>query len=256
MISSTAKIICARRALATQQGSIIISDPYAKLFVDQELIDYVKETDAPVHGVLLRNRFYQDFLRDSKPEQILHLGSGLDTNFQRHSPFQSISYFEVDVPEMITYKKERLAKENLPLPNYISEKLSSIESFQKILGHLDPKRKTTFLAEGVFMYLDQSFVWELLSKLCDYVEKTPTIGFDFLDKTLENDPHHKEQKAKIEKKGEILRWYARSEDVSQLLEKLGYHEVDFWDRDRMCQRYVGTPFPGKPFGSMGCVARP
>jgi len=256
MITKTARLICARRALATKQKSQIINDPYAHLFTDESSRIRAKESDAPVHGVLLRNRFYEDLLRQSSPQQVLNMGSGLDTNYQRYAPLQKIPYFEVDLPEMLQFKRETLQKESLPLPAFIEKKIESIEDFKSILQELDPNLKTTFLAEGLFMYLEQELVWNILRSLCSYLKNPPIIGFDFLDAHLENDPDHKERRKLIASKGEFFKWYAHETDIEKVMRKLGHQEPEFWDRERMCEYYTKTSFSGKPFGTIACISNP
>lgn len=255
MIAATARLICARRALATEQGSPLIHDPYAHLFIDEASQKRALETDAPVHGVLLRNRFYQDFLRQSAPEQVLHLGSGLDTHYQRHKPLQEISYFEIDLPEMITFKTEILKKAKLPIPHFIARKIETIADVKEILGKTDPHLKTTLIAEGLFMYLDVKLVKQLLQEISVYFKTPPQIAFDFLDAKVENHPHHVEQRKIIEGKGEIFCWYANESEISELMKILNYKNFEFWDRDRMAMHYTGKAFPGQPFGSLVCISQ-
>lgn len=121
--------------------------------------------------VLARLRFIDYiFLRelDNGVEQIVNLGCGNDSRALRFGDrLRNIPIFESDVKGVIERKKELLLKflPRLP-PNvvYIVDDIDQEEHLQEVLVNAgyDPKKRSLWIAEGVFPYLSQAGGFETL----------------------------------------------------------------------------------------------
>lgn len=120
---------------------------------------------------LARARFFDDVfvqaLRDGV-EQFVVLGAGFDTRAHRYcSELAERAVFEVDLPTMQGYKRQRLAALGIPL----NERVVYVPGdFRKAgLGQLlppagfDPMRRSLFLLEGVSYYLPPAKVEGVLA---------------------------------------------------------------------------------------------
>ena len=139
---------------------------------------------AVVH-IALRAQKYDvyalDFLKKNPDAVIVNMGCGMDTRFFRIDN-GSLRFFDVDLPEMIAFKK-KIFNEN--------ERYQMISNSVFDYGWMDILEKTKakkimFQAEGVFMYLEPKKVRQLVLDLrerfpgselvCEVVRKQWTSG--------------------------------------------------------------------------------
>lgn len=175
-VSSTMLITLYARARESASRDPIINDSKAV-----EMIEIIRKEIAgsknPIHKKILKNkynpklavtlalrsrrfdRYVSDFLDRYPAGTIINLGCGLDTRFYRTDNGRML-WFDIDFPEVIELRK-RFLKEN-SRHSFIGDSILSREWFEKV--------KTggpyLILAEGVFMYLTEPDVKELLNNIC------------------------------------------------------------------------------------------
>ncbi|EYF05793.1 class I SAM-dependent methyltransferase [Chondromyces apiculatus] len=244
MISYTAQVLAARRALATQQGSPLVADPLAHLFTTEKLLRFAEETDAPVHVVLLRARLLEDLLlRPPYPvEQIVLLGAGFDTKRQRLTFLPETRYLEVDDPDMVARKQQILTEQRLPLPEALPLRLTSIKDVETVLRQTSPELPTLLLAEGFFMYQSESFLRDALAAMVGYYRKKPVLGFDVLAPD-QSPAEITAMGARIHSAGEGAWSYVAPAHLEATLRSLGMR-ADLWSPDRLATTYLGRDYPG------------
>lgn len=172
--SRTAELVCMGRALAdVRRQSPRFSDPTARALLSDEARARV---DAAARGearrlrdkigaaylerqatlMLVRTVVIDDAVREAKHSQLVILGAGLDGRAWRMPELADVTVFEVDHPDTQRVKKERLA----PLaPTSKDVRFMAVDFMRDSLdaelaraGH-DPARPTTWIWEGVVMYL-------------------------------------------------------------------------------------------------------
>lgn len=125
-----------------------------------------KDRLAPViyRHVALRSWYYDQvagaFMRQNPGCAVVDLGCGLDTRFARLDDGR-VTYFDLDLPELIAFKR-RFVEQNQRyqmIPQSITD-----HGWMAQLGQPAPQ-PTLFLAEGVFIYLDQEQVKQLVTTL-------------------------------------------------------------------------------------------
>ena len=174
-VSGTMLITLYARARESVSRNPVISDPKAV-----EMIEIIKKeiigSDNPIHRKILKDRYnkklavsmalrsrrfdryVQDFLSENTEGTIINLGCGLDTRFDRIDNGK-MRWFDIDFPEVIALRR-RFMNEN--------ERHRFIEG-----SVLDPEWIETIktggpyliLAEGLFMYLTEPDIKELLSMI-------------------------------------------------------------------------------------------
>ncbi len=174
-VSGTMLITLYARARESESRNPIISDPKAVEMIEiikKEIID----SDNPIHRKILKDRYnpklavsmalrsrrfdryVQDFLSENPEGTVINLGCGMDTRFDRIDNGK-VRWFDIDFPDVITLRR-RFMQEN--------ERHHFIER-----SVLDPEWIETVktggpylvLAEGLFMYLTEPDVKELLSMI-------------------------------------------------------------------------------------------
>lgn len=172
--SRTAELVCMGRALAeTRAESPRFSDPTARVLLSEKARARV---DAAARGevrrlrdrigaaylerqaalMVVRTVVIDDAVREAKHRQLVILGAGLDGRAWRMRELEDVTVFEVDHPNTQRVKKERLASLT-PSANdvrfvAVDFTRDSLDAELARAGH-DPKRPTTWIWEGVVMYL-------------------------------------------------------------------------------------------------------
>ena len=174
-VSSTMLITLYARARESISINPIIKDPKAV-----EMIEIIKKeiagSDNPIHKKILKNRYNQklavtmalrsrrfdryvsDFLLEHPRGTVINLGCGLDTRFYRIDN-GTVIWFDIDFPEVIELRK-RFMEEN-SRHFFIGTSVLNPDWFSVV--------KTggpyLILAEGLFMYLTEPEVRELLENI-------------------------------------------------------------------------------------------
>lgn len=174
-VSSTMLITLYARAHESVSPDPIIEDPKAV-----EMIEIIKKaivgSDNPIHKKILSNMYNQklavtmalrcrrfdqyvlDFLVEYPEGTVINLGCGLDTRFYRKDNGRVI-WFDIDLPEVIELRKQFMEENSRHI--FIANSILSPDWISKV--------KTggpyLILAEGVFMYLTESDVKELLNRI-------------------------------------------------------------------------------------------
>lgn len=197
-VSSTMLMTLYCRALESKSDEPILKDPKAEEIVDA-INDELKKSstklarnlstgkirkDMRVHiavRTLQYDNYAKEFLKEHPDGIIVNLGCGLDTRFHRIDNGSYIQY-DLDLPEVINLKEKLLPEENRY--RYLGYSVLNYSWIDIVKAHEKP---VMFIAEGLFMYLPQAKVEELITKLsslfkedillCEIVNKKYTVGF-------------------------------------------------------------------------------
>lgn len=173
-VSATGLLTLYCRAKESQSAQPILNDPYAVALTRQintltadspdpmlrSLALGKVESKLATHIALRARRYDQyalDFLARHPDGLLVNLGCGMDTRFQRIDNKRLI-FFDLDLPEMIRFKRQFISP---------SERYQFIGCSVLDLAWMDElaayaRRPALFLAEGLFMYLEQERVQELV----------------------------------------------------------------------------------------------
>ncbi|HLA43280.1 MAG: class I SAM-dependent methyltransferase [Oxalobacteraceae bacterium] len=170
-ISSIAFYCCGVRMQDSAGKNSICRDVYAKLFMDEYgrcIYDKFKEQTICSASIIVRHRIIDDVLRRmlrSCPDLcIVTIGAGFDSRPYR---LAGGNWFELDEPQVIAYKNQRLPISECANPlcrlpidfckDSLKEKLSPIAD--SYAGEI------VFILEGIFIYLDKNEIGKLLETL-------------------------------------------------------------------------------------------
>ncbi|HEX7323630.1 MAG TPA: class I SAM-dependent methyltransferase [Mycobacterium sp.] len=191
-VGSTAVMVAAARAVETDRPDSLIRDPYARLLVagaetgvweamlDESMIEKVEAADPEIGAVFHRMRDYQavrthffdahfaaavsdkaasDKAASDKAagiRQVVILASGLDSRAYRLDWPAGTVVYEIDQPEVLSYKSATLAARGVePSCDRRAVAIDLRQDWPAALcaAGFDPAAPTAWLAEGLLMYL-------------------------------------------------------------------------------------------------------
>ncbi len=169
-ISQTAFYCCGVRMQDAASDKPVCGDVYAKLFMNEEglrILEKFKDEVNPNTSNVARARLIDDLLRDklrANPKlRVVLIGAGFDSRAYR---LNGGTWIELDEPQVIAYKNERLpaAQAQNPLQRIpIDFSTESVEEKLAVVG--ESGGPTVVVIEGVFMYLEEATIRGLLQTL-------------------------------------------------------------------------------------------
>jgi O-methyltransferase involved in polyketide biosynthesis len=165
------------RALDSRSKNPILHDKAAEDAVSR--IDYdfrkVKLPQASALGMVIRakqlDRWTAAFLAEHPDATVLHLGCGLDSRVERIDPPKSVRWYDLDYPEVIEVRRRIYP----PRDGY--SLIGSEVRDPSFLDQIRHDKPAMIVAEGLFMYLSDLEVKDLLQRLTDHF-KSGQVAFD------------------------------------------------------------------------------
>jgi methyltransferase (TIGR00027 family) len=165
-VSRTAIGVARLRALESQRPDRLFNDPYAAAFAGGNT-----EADSVfrVH-VAVRTRFYDDYLLASPCRQVVLVAAGLDTRAFRLPWPAGVRLFELDLPELLTYKENVLSSQQaVPQCDRTLVPVDLRDDWPPALiaAGLQPNEPTAWLIEGLLVYLTAEDAAKVLARVTD-----------------------------------------------------------------------------------------
>jgi methyltransferase (TIGR00027 family) len=203
-VGATATAVAASRAAASQGPDPLLDDPYAEplvravgvehfvKIVDGELTaedDPVLNRRAMNEQITVRTRFFDDFFTaatSSGIRQAVILASGLDTRAYRLAWPAGTTVFELDQPDVITFKTRTLAELGAePTAQRRTVAIDLRDDWPKALldSGFDPKQPTAWIAEGLLVYLPPEAQDRLLDAITELSTPGSRVATEHMDMT-------------------------------------------------------------------------
>ncbi len=172
-VSDTAFWVAHYRALESERADALFHDPLAKRLSGEQGAQIARTMSGSYFtswAVVMRTCIIDDFIRFALAQgtdTVLNLGAGLDTRPYRMDLPESLRWIEVDYPNVIAFKEERLHDEK-PRCQLARVKLDLANGAdrQQMLADTDTQaRKMLVLTEGVVPYLSAEEVGALAEDL-------------------------------------------------------------------------------------------
>jgi O-methyltransferase involved in polyketide biosynthesis len=167
------------KALDNRSSHPILHDEKAEEIVSMIDYDFEKLRGFGNGNVMVvrakqLDEWIKEFLRSNPNAIVLNLGCGLDTRISRVNPPSTVSWFDVDFPEVIDERQNfYLNKEGYQM---IASSVTEHEWLQKT-----PKdRPAIIVADGVFEYLTKEEVKGLLNRITNHFPYGQ-IAFDIMN---------------------------------------------------------------------------
>jgi len=173
-VSDTALWVAYYRSLETDRPNSLFKDPMAKILVGergQQIADSLQETSTYTQfNVLIRtviiDRYIQQLVEQGV-DCVVNLGAGLDTRPYRLNLPANLKWIEVDFPNIIQLKEDKLSSEKPKCQlQRVSLDLSDRDARKKLFSDIGKNsRKVAILTEGVLPYLTEEQVAMLAEDL-------------------------------------------------------------------------------------------
>jgi O-methyltransferase involved in polyketide biosynthesis len=171
-VAETLLITLYLRAMESQHPDALIKDEKAVALVTQMSYDFARVRQIPLSEanklvIILRNREFDHYARDflaRRPEAVVvHIGCGLDSRFERVDNGQ-VEWYDLDFPHVVELRRKYLGDEG---GRYHMLGCSVLDNAWLDTLNAHRQHPFLFLAEGVFMYLEEAQVKWLVLTLHD-----------------------------------------------------------------------------------------
>ncbi len=168
-ISKTAFYCCGVRMQDAERSNPVCGDIYAKAFMNEDglrILEAFKDETKPNASNVARHRIIDDFLRQqllADPSLcVVIIGAGFDSRAFR---LKGGAWVELDEPQVIAYKNERLPVANCENELHRIPIDFSADSLEEKLSSFSIGSPIAVVIEGVFAYLEEEVIGQLLQTL-------------------------------------------------------------------------------------------
>lgn len=232
-VAKTSLLTAAIRAVETNRSEDegrLFTDSFAEVLAGSEGFSILAQVRADVgeqHGIVLRTRYFDDRVMKGLAQgirQIVILASGMDTRAYRLSFPDGTRVFELDRPEVLSYKQEKLG-DTLPHCARHAVGVDLREEWQSklIQAGLNSAERTLWLVEGLLVYLDEAAVLALFEKIDSLSGLNSVMLFDVLGRSLLDSPLMAKQHQFLKKLG--APWHFGMDEPEKFMERFGWNVV-------------------------------
>ncbi len=175
-VSDTALWVAMYRAMESERPDALFRDPYARRLAGARgagIVDALPKARRYAWPMIVRTAVMDEIVlrvvRDAGADGVLNLAAGLDTRPYRLDLPPSLRWVDADFPEMLAYKRERLAGERPRCQlEFASVDLTDVPARQALFRHAGALAgRMLVLAEGLLIYLQPEQVASLARDLHD-----------------------------------------------------------------------------------------
>jgi methyltransferase (TIGR00027 family) len=234
-VAKTSLLTAAIRAVETDRSEKegrLFTDPFAEVLAGSEGFSILEQVRAEVGeqgwaSIVLRTRYFDDRIMHGLARgirQIVILAAGMDTRAYRLSFPDGTRVFELDRPEVLSYKQEKLGN-TLPhcIRHTVGVDLREEWQSKLIQAGMNTTERTLWLVEGLLIYLEEAAVVTLFEKIDSLSAPNSILLFDVLGRSLLDAPFMAKQLSFVEKLG--APWHFGSDEPEKLIEQLGWKAV-------------------------------
>lgn len=168
-ISKTAFYCCGVRMWDAERDRPVCGDTYAKAFMNEDglrILEAFEDETRPNASHVARHRIIDDLLRGELRAEpglsVVIVGAGFDSRAYR---LGGGAWVEVDEPQVIEYKEERLPAAGCPNELRRVAVDFSADSLEEKLAPFAGRGAVAVVVEGVFAYLEEEAIVRLLQTL-------------------------------------------------------------------------------------------
>lgn len=186
-VGRTALGVARIRAWESRKPDRLFDDPYAAAFTadapagDRRPITPGSSRARLILHVVLRTRFYDDYLLAARHRQVVLLAAGLDTRAYRLPWPPGVRVYELDLPEVLAFKDRVLAgRDATPRCERTALPVDLREDWPAALtdAGFDPAEPTAWLVEGLLVYLSDEEAARLLTRVGELSAPGSRLSFE------------------------------------------------------------------------------
>jgi methyltransferase (TIGR00027 family) len=232
-LANTARWAAAQRARESERPDRLFDDPLARVLAGEEGMEMLRLSDQynpqrqqTAEYMAVRTLFFDDWLVESARggrKQIVLLGAGMDTRAFR-LPFPGdTAFYELDQPALFDLKEPALRQKNgIPSVRRIAVRVDLQQPWIADLEQAGFQRAETsiWLLEGLFYYLEDASVRELLRRVSDCAAAGSVLGADLVSASFFRSPWTQQALAGMAARGFAWRW--GSDDPEEFFAEFGW----------------------------------
>jgi methyltransferase (TIGR00027 family) len=233
-VASTARWTAALRARESQRPDRLFHDPFARALAGVEGLMMLEHSEqahpeqvadiAPY--IVIRTRFFDDLALGCATEgvrQVVIVGAGMDTRAFRLPWPAGTSLYELDHPELLDLKEEILVREGACPQCHRSFLGVDLEGEWRpalTSAGFAPGEASLWLVEGVFYYLEEQGVHDLVGHISSLTAPGSRLGADMVSAAFFTSPWMREVLRGMEERG--MPWKFGTDDPEALLAGHGW----------------------------------
>jgi methyltransferase (TIGR00027 family) len=172
-ISDTANLAAVYRARETERTDALFRDPFARRLAGErgeQIAESLPFSNKATWAWITRTYLFDQFINEQIQQgvdMVVNLAAGLDARPYRLQLPPTLSWIEVDLPELVSYKETVLANEK---PTCALERirldLADVSARRELFGRLGQRAtKVLIITEGLLVYLSPEEVGGLAQDL-------------------------------------------------------------------------------------------
>lgn len=180
----SARMMAAMRARESAREDRLFNDPYAAVLAGEKAFQQVDQqlNSGDQTYVAVRTRFFDDLLSQAQTRQVVLLASGMDTRAYRFPWMPETDVYELDYPEVLTYKTALLKDVDRGCRHHlIAADLTKPWEERLLATGYRPDAPSAWLIEGLLMYLIEPQVHTLLKSVSDLSTPGSFLGCDLVN---------------------------------------------------------------------------
>jgi methyltransferase (TIGR00027 family) len=256
-VAATGLLTAAMRAEESASDEALFSDPFAERLAGEDgrrlLAAAVAATGPGASGqIIVRTRYWDDALQAAQAEGILQvviLAAGMDARSYRLPWRDGTTVYEVDQPQVIAAKAERLAGEQ-PRCRRVAVGIDLADDWPKALeAHgFSTSTRTVWLVEGLLQYIDADAVDTLFARVDALSAPGSVLLYETVGTTLMNSPFLEATLKYMDELG--APWIFATDEPASLVEPRGWSAV-VTDVAEPGNRWNRWPHPAVPLDVPG-----
>lgn len=232
-VGQTAVFIAWQRHAESQKPDALFRDPLAHVLLEElsgtQTFSHVREVAQRANHpqyFAVRTRYFDDELSAAMRggiRQIVTLAAGLDGRPLRLDCPAGTRWFELDLPEMVEFKRALLDRARLPLRcswHPVAADLTADWAARLIAAGFDASAPTAWLIEGLLMYLTAEAGEALTQQLTALSAPGSRLLLEQLQALMLQD-EGSSSRALVESQG--ARWLSARDDVESWLGQYGWN---------------------------------
>ena len=229
-VAKTSLLTAAMRAVETNRSEKegrLFTDPFAELLAGSEGFSILERVVAEVgeHPTIpLRTRYFDERINQALAQgirQIVIIAAGMDTRAYRLSFPGGTRVFELDGPEVLNYKQEKLG-DALPhcVRHTVRVDLRAEWQGKLVQTGMNTIERTLWLVEGLLLYLEEADVLTLFERINSLSVSGSILLFDVLGRSLLDAPQMAKQLDFSKKFG--APWRFGVDEPEKFMEQFGW----------------------------------
>ena len=252
-VAATGLHVAAMRAEESARDDALFHDPFAERLAGEDgrrlLAESSSQTGQPSAPIVVRTRLFDEALLEAHANgvsQVVIVAAGMDARSFRLPWHDGVTVYEVDQPQVIAIKEERLAGER-PRCQRVAVGVDLADDWPKTLQSqgFNSSAPTVWTIEGLLQYIEAPDVDRLFARVDALSAPGSVLLYDVVGKALLEAPFLQNTIEFMQKLG--APWVFGSDDPAALIEDRGWAATvtDMAVPGNKWKRWAHPPIPAE-----------